>query len=84
METARVKDFADFLSGAEVAAVIVLKGNEMIERGEVVLAVKDSVASAPGVPVPQEKFHQAMGIEATVISAGMSEGSKQNVTIKKA
>jgi hypothetical protein len=84
MKTARVKNFSEFLGGAEVTAVVQLKGQEMIEQGEQVLAIKESVASHTGVPVPQGKLHEAMGVEAMVTSTGNTEDGNQLITIRKA
>jgi hypothetical protein len=82
MHIAHVKNFGEFLTGKEVPAVI--EGTEHVEEGEQVLAIKDSVAATTVLSVPQEKLHQSIGIEATVVAVNtLSSGSAQTVTVKK-
>jgi hypothetical protein len=82
MHIAHVKNFGEFLTGREVPAVI--EGGDPVQEGEQVLAIKDSVAATSVLSVPQEKFHQSIGVEATVTAVHTSSsGAAQTVTVKK-
>lgn len=82
MITAHVKNFTDFLHGKEVTATV--KNSDRIEQGQHVLAIKDSIAANIGITVPQDKLHEALGVEATVVSAAAAQnGNSQTVIIKK-
>jgi hypothetical protein len=82
MHIAHVKNFSAFLTGQEVPAVI--QGSGPVQEGEQVLAIRDSLAATSGLSVPQEKLHQSIGVEATVMAVDMSpNGTPQTVTVKK-
>ena len=83
-----IKNFEDYLKGAEIEATSVVKGDAMIRPGDHVLVYKDSIAARTNISVPKGKEDHSIGVEGTVVKTELREpvqaGSRiQILRIKK-